>query len=86
MAPQIQIRLNPKPYLAQEGKNAKHSYRIRQQMYKLDPVKSIDPLKEFRRKNLEATFKMRNKNYSLMGIRGGMVLTFSGDPFIDLWI
>jgi hypothetical protein len=55
-------------------------------MYQLDPIMFIDPLKELRRKNPEAAFKMRNKNYSLMGIGGGMLLTFGGNSLIDLRI
>jgi hypothetical protein len=55
-------------------------------MYQLDPIMSIDPLKELRWKNPKAAFKMCNKNYSLMGIRGGMLLTLGGNPLIDLRI
>jgi hypothetical protein len=82
--PQVQIRLYAKPRLAEEGKNAKHSYRIRQQMYKLNPVISTDLLKELRWKNPEVALEMRNKNRSLMGIGGGIILTFGGNPLIDL--
>jgi hypothetical protein len=36
--------------------------------------------------NPKAALEMCNENYSLMGGGGGMSLTFSFNPLLDLWV